>query len=1061
MTRLLLGPTQPRKIGHAALRSRSCVLRSVPPRWACLSTAMMVAIAIVPGRAAELQFNRDIRPILSNACFQCHGPDSAARKADLRLDVREAAVAAGAIDTEHPEQSELLRRIKAGDPAERMPPPDAGKTLTADEIARLEAWLLAGAPYEPHWAYIPVPEVVPVPQPDDPTGWCRNEVDAFVLARLSQRGWQPAAEAPREKWLRRVTLDLTGLPPTLEEIDAFLADTSPTAYEKVVDRLLASPAYGERMAVDWLDAARYADTFGYQADRDTHVWPWRDWVIAAFNRNLPYDQFLIWQIAGDMLPGARREQRLATAFNRLHRQTNEGGSIEAEFRAEYVADRLRTVGTAILGLTLECARCHDHKYDPITQREYYQLAAFFNNIDEHGMYSHFTETAPTPAMLLYEGDQEARHEELLSQISQAEQALAEAELQARERMASSGMPEAPAASLARLPDPVAVFNFEDLQAAGDYRPVAGRAGQAIEFGGDDAYVCRGAGAFHRTDRFSFALWVKPAVHQPRMVVLHRSRAAEDSAFRGYSLVLDRGQPTFSLVHFWPGNAIQVRAAEVLPLGEWTHLVVTYDGSSRAAGVHIYVNGRSSVLEVVRDRLTRDIVHRAEWGDYEADQVELALGARFRDVGFKGGQVDELAVFADELTPLEAAAAGGFELPQDNEARLVHYLRREDTAWRERRAALEALRAAEDELVSQIRQIMVMEELPSRRPTHVLKRGAYDAPGEEVQPDTPSAIMPFPAHGERNRLGFAHWLVDPRHPLTARVAVNRFWQIFFGRGLVATAEDFGIQGQPPSHPELLDWLARRFVQSGWNVHELCRLIVLSSTYRQDSVPRDPAVYRADPENRWLARGPHHRLSAEQLRDSALAASGLLVRKLGGPSVMPYQPAGLWEESGTGKAYHQSHGEGLYRRSLYTFWRRTSPPPSMTVFDAPSREVCQARRERTNTPLQSLVLMNDPQYVEAARVLAERLLHEQPGRTGDQIGAAFRLLVGRTPRDDEAKVLERLYAEQLEVFAQDRERAAAYVSVGEAPRDTALDVAAHAALTAVVQALMNFDEFVSKR
>lgn len=1052
----LLGPT-----GQAAQRGRSRAARGVPARSVCLSAALAIAAAVVPARSDELQFNRDIRPILSNACFQCHGPDSAARKADLRLDVRESAVAAGAIDTEHPEQSELLKRIKAGDPAERMPPPKSGKTLTAEEIARLEAWLHSGAPYQPHWAYIPVPEVVPVPQPDDPAGWCRNEIDAFVLARLAQQGWQPAVEASREKWLRRVTLDLTGLPPTLEEIDAFLADTSPMAYEKVVDRLLASREYGERMAVDWLDAARYADTFGYQADRDTHVWPWRDWVIAAFNRNLPYDQFLIWQIAGDMLPGSTREQRLATAFNRLHRQTNEGGSIEAEFRTEYVADRLRTVGTAILGLTLECARCHDHKYDPITQREYYQLAAFFNNIDEHGLYSHFTETAPTPALLLYEGEQEVRHNVLLAQIAQAEQGLAEAERVARERLATSAAFDGAGAPIVQPPEPVAVFSFEDLQAAGDYRPVAGRIGQAIEFGGDDAYVCRGVGAFHRTDRFSFALWIKPTIHQMRMVVLHRSRAAEDSAFRGYSLVLDRGQPTFSLVHFWPGNAIQVRAVEVLPLGEWTHVAVTYDGSSRAAGVRIYLNGRSSTLEVVRDRLTRDIVHRAEWGDSDAASVELALGARFRDVGFKGGQVDELAVFADELTPLEVAAVGGFEVPQDEQARLAHYLRREDAGWRERRAALEALRVAEDALVSQVRQIMVMEELPWRRPTHVLKRGAYDAPGEEVEPDTPAAIMPFPADGERNRLGFARWLVDPRHPLTARVAVNRFWQIFFGRGLVATAEDFGIQGQPPIHPELLDWLARRFMQTGWDVHQLCRLIVLSSTYRQDSVPRDPTVYRADPENRWLARGPHHRLSAEQLRDSALAASGLLVRKLGGPSVMPYQPVGLWEESGTGKSYQQSHGEGLYRRSLYTFWRRTSPPPSMTVFDAPSREVCQVRRERTSTPLQSLVLLNDPQFVEAARVLAEKVLRERPGLLGEQIETAFRLLTGRPPRAEEAGVLMRLYTEQAALFGAQPERATAYVGVGEAPRDPGVDVAAHAALTAVVQALLNYDEFISKR
>ncbi len=556
-----------------------------------------------------------------------------------------------------------------------------------------------------------------------------------MLARLQQTGLDPAAEASKEKWLRRVSFDLIGLPPTLEELDAFLADSSADAYEKAVDRLLSCEAFGERMAGDWLDAARYGDTFGYQADRDMHVWPWRDWVIRAFNSNLPYRDFIVWQTAGDMLPGATRDQRLATAFNRLHRQTNEGGSIETEFRAEYVADRVQTNGTAFLGLTLECCRCHDHKYDPISQKNYYQLSALFNNIDEHGLYSHFTETAPTPAMLLYEGDQEARHRELLEKIRIKEAELEHIRGEAQGRF-QAALTQAGGEIASETPaelKPDAEFRFEDAAAKGDYQPVEGKVGKAIEFGGDDAFVCKGAGAFGRTSPFTLSLWVKPTIHKPRMVVLHRSRAAEDSAFRGYSLVLDNGQPVFSLVHFWPGNAIQVRSSQNVPEGEWTHLTITYDGSSHAAGVKLYVNGAAIELEVVRDKLTRDIVHRKEWGDYDAGSVEFALGARFRDVGFKQGAVDELLLFNRELTPLEASSLGGFSCEPTAEARFAHYLLRGDAPYQAALEELAELRRQENELVSQVRQIMVMEELPQRRPAYVLRRGAYDARGDQVAP----------------------------------------------------------------------------------------------------------------------------------------------------------------------------------------------------------------------------------------------------------------------------------------------------------------------------------------
>lgn len=1002
--------------------------------------------------AERIEFNRDIRPILAENCFTCHGPDSASRKASLRLDQRESAVKAGAIVPGKDGDSELIRRIVSTG-KDIMPPVKTRKILTDRQKQLLRDWINDGAAYQPHWSFIPVAKQVPLPKASDSGKWIRNLIDAFVLDRLQREKLTPAAEASREPWLRRVTFDLTGLPPTLPEIDSFLADRAEDAYDRVVDRLLKSPACAERFANDWLDAARYADTFGYQADRDMHVWPWRDWAIRAFQTNLPYDKFVLWQTAGDMLEKPTRDQLLATAFNRLHRQTNEGGSIEEEFRIEYVADRLRTSGAAFLGLSLECARCHDHKYDPVSTKEYYQLSAFFNNIDEHGLYSHFTETAPTPALLLYEKDQEKRHRDVLSQIRKKEAELKNYAAKNFGRL--DGFPPKVVA-----PEPIAMFSFEDLKPRGDYRPVAGKAGQGIQFGGDDAYSCGKAGAFGRTSAFSLALWVKPAQHRPRTVVLHRSRAAEDSAFRGYSLVLDNGRPVFSLVHFWPGNAIQLRIQKPIPANEWTHLTVTYDGSSKAGGVRLYVNGASVEAEVVRDRLTRDIVHRGEWGDYDVGSVQLALGARFRDVGFQDGAVDEFLVFDRDLSPVEAALAGGFPSPSTSDAWLEHSVLH-DAGYKKIRAELARLRHKENELIGQVKQIMVMKEMPGRRPAFVLARGAYDQPRDPVEPGAPAGVFAFPAEYPRNRLGLAKWLINDRNPLVARVAVNRYWQMFFGRGLVPTPEDFGSQGQPPSHPELLDWLARHFMDHGWNVHDLCRLIVLSSTYRQSSVPRDAKVHTSDPDNKLLARGPRVRLPAEMIRDNALAVSGLLVPKIGGPSVMPYQPARLWEESGTNRSYAQSKGEGLYRRSLYTFWRRTSPPPAMTAFDAPTREFCLARRESTATPLQALVLLNDPQFVEAARVLAEKLIKSYGKDLDARWQTAFRLATSRRPNPRELKILNKIYREQkvrLQKFAGHGE---GLLNTGEYPRDRTLNRADHAATTMVVQALLNLDECVTKR
>ena len=1029
-----------------------------------------------PVAIAAVDFATQIRPILSDRCFRCHGPDQGARKAGLRLDLSEesrspARSGKRAIVPGRLEESELVRRIDSSDPDEHMPPVDSKLSLSKDEIALLRQWITEGGVYRVHWAFEPVrdPALPYVAEAQSP-------IDAFVVEALAREGLVPAAEADRATLIRRVTLDLTGLPPSVDEIDAFGADFSPDAYERVVDRLLASTAFGEREALEWIDLARYADTYGYQSDVERDLSAWRDWVIRAFNENMPFDQFVEWQLAGDLIPNASRDSILATAFNRLHRQTNEGGSIEEEFRTEYVADRVHTFGTALLGLTLECARCHDHKYDPIPQRDYYSLFAFFNQIDESGLYSHFTQATPTPTMVLYQGSQETQHRAALAKVAEAEAHLARVSIEARDRFgawraASRGGVDPPkptdrflfdAIAGGKSPNIAQPERSAQLQDAPDLVDGPPGHGKALRFSGDNAVVAPKVGAFARTDPFSIALWVRPAEKQARAVVLHCSRSWTDSGSRGYELVLDEGRPTFALIHFWPGNAIAVRGRNALPLGGWSHIVLTYDGSSRAAGLVIYVDGSPIAIDIVRDHLDRDIRHRAEWGDSDVGGIFLALAGRFRDSGLKGGAIDDVQVFDLALTPLEAAMVAEKPIAAESisDAALSrHFLERRDEPYAAARADLKREREAEDRIVAGVREIMVMKEIAGPRPTFLLRRGAYDLPTDRVEAGVPERIAPFSPRLPRNRLGLARWVLDPSNPLTARVAVNRMWKLHFGRGLVETVEDFGSQGRMPSHPELLDWLAARFVRSGWDRKLLRRLIVTSATYRQSS-QATASLATLDPGNRLLARGPKHRLAAEAVRDQALAASGLLVRKLGGPSVKPYQPAGVWEEAGTGKVYTQDHGERLYRRSLYTFWRRTAPPPSMLSFDATTREVCTAKRETTATPLQSLVLLNDPQFIEAARALAESLLRLGTG-PDRALREGFLRLLGREPLPRESETLRKLFEVERERYAAQPELAAKLLAIGEKVCDPAPAAADLAAATIVMSTIMNHDEFVMKR
>lgn len=1015
-----------------------------------------------------VRFALDIRPILSDRCFQCHGPDDEARQAELRLDVFEATGddrgLADVITPGDSNGSPLMRRIASHDDDIRMPPPESKLTIAPTEIETVRIWIDAGATYEKHWAFIPPskPDLPSVRNPD----WCRTPIDRFVLARLDAKGLTPAEEADRETLIRRVSLDLTGIPPTLDEIDAFLSDTSPNAYERVVDRLLASPRYGERMASDWLDLARYADTYGYQSDVGRDVWPYRDWVIRAFNVNIPYDDFITWQLAGDLLPHPTREQRLATAFNRLHRQTNEGGSVNEEYRVEYVADRTHTMGTAFLGLTMECARCHDHKYDPVSQRDYYELFAFFNNIDESGLYSHFTDAVPTPTVWLPTPEQEV------------ELTVREAEIAAALEKLNTPRPESIVAFEqwnTTRPDVLIIEDLaghypldevgEDQQIANLATPdkpgrvaygpeaIGGVIEGALGLDGENNVTFPGIGEFTRHDPFTLALWIKLPTLMDRAVVLHRSRAWTDAGSRGYQILIEDGHLSGSLIHFWPGNALRVRSVDPLPVNEWVHIAMSNDGSSRADGVALYVNGKRLETETIRDKLTRRVTG--------GDPVVLTIGQRFRDRGFKGGSVDDVRVYNRCLTDMEVASVhGSFDAASyDDDAWLAYYLANFDAAYRAETDAVTELRRQAGNLVSQIPEIMAMEELSSTRKAHVLDRGRYDARLDMVNADTPAAIMPWINPWPRNRLGLARWMTHPDNPLTARVAVNRLWTVGFPNGLVETQENFGSQGTPPTHPELLDWLAVQFMESDWDTKALVKMIVTSATYRQSSRHADDRP--DDPENQLLARGPLRRLAAETVRDQALFTSKLLVEQVGGKSVKPYQPPGLWQEK-SGQTYTADTGDGLYRRSLYTYWKRTSPPPSMMIFDSSKRDVCVARRQPTQTPLQSLVLMNDPQFVEAARVLAEELARDTSlTRPADRISQGFRVLTGRQPTAREHRILLDLYLAQTADFRTNPDNARALMAVGESPTPTDLDTPTTAALAVVVSTIMNHDATVMQR
>ena len=1022
-----------------------------------------------------IEFNRDIRPILSDKCFSCHGPDSGHRKAGLRLDRREDAIKPAKsgetpIKPTDAAGSHILERILSKETDEVMPPPEAKlPAITKAEVELLRAWISAGADYQPLWSFIPLK---PVPLPgkqahSEPTA--ASGIDTLISARLAKDKIVPRPEARPEALLRRASLDITGLPPSAAEVREFLKNPSPDAYEKAVDRLLASPAFGERMATDWLDVSRYADSYGFQVDHDREVWPWRDWVVSAFNRNLPFDQFVTWQLAGDLLPSPTEEQILATAFNRLHQQESEGGSVEEEYRVEYISDRVQTFGTAFLGLTFECAKCHDHKFDPITQKDFYRMFAFFDDIDESGLYSFFSAAdAPTPAMKLFSDEAKASRPALEQKEKSALTHLKS--VYSSQHTAFANWLENRGEM--NIPGEVARVDFEDAKdnripnrtnekapvtLRGENTLVEGRFGKAVQLSGDDALDIPG-GNFNRVDPFTISLWIQTPDVKERAVVLHRSKAWTDAASRGFELLIEEGKLKWSLIRFWPGDAASIRCRTQLKPGEWTHVVVSSDGSGLAAGLRIQINGEKAQVDTIKDSLSRDI---------NPGRESITLGERMRDRGFKKGLVDEVRVFERELSSLEMLAsfdrskadalfsktASG--LSSADRATLEEYFLKTQCA--EYTEGLARLKTARTELVALLdaqREIMVMQELPSPKKAFVLFRGQYDQRRDEVFADTPESLPAFPKNRPRNRLGLAQWLTDPQHPLLARVTVNRVWQAFFGRGLVKTSDDFGSQGSQPEYQEVLDWLSGKFIESGWDIKGLVRGIALSKTYRQDSTA-ELRLIADDPENALLARGPRFRLPAETIRDAFLFAGGILSNKVGGAPVSPYEMSEAFRPSAADK------GDGALRRSLYTRWRRTSPPPAMMAFDASRRAVCSAKRERTNTPLQALILLNGPQYVEAARVVGEKLQSSFGSDLRAMTEEAFLLCLSRYPDAKEREIATSLYSEQLAHFREHPEEVESLLAIGSVPKKPGLPPAETAAATILAQALLNHDGSVVKQ
>ncbi|MFT4550927.1 MAG: hypothetical protein ACI8XO_003394 [Verrucomicrobiales bacterium] len=1035
---------------------------------------IFLLVFVASAQAAKIEFNRDVRPILSNNCFYCHGPDENHRKADLRLDNRAGAIEERkgdrAIDPTALSDSELIHRILSTDEDEMMPPPETHHKLTAAEKQTLKEWVEQGAEYQDHWSFI-APEKSPVPQ-----NGAAHPIDAFLLEQVKSAGLGPLPAASKETLIRRVSLDLTGLPPTPAEVDAFVADPSPDAYGKLVDRLLASPHYGERMTLDWMDAARYGDSSVMHADGPRDMWPWRDWVIKAYNDNMPFDQFTIEQLAGDLLPDATNQQKIASGFNRNHATSDEGGAIPEELRVSYVVDRVKTTSTVWLALSMECAQCHDHKYDPISQKDYYKFFAYFNNTTDPGMQSRNGNQAPVVTVVSTQAqvaiDAAAkRHQEAIAKLDAHKKAADpafQAWLAEAEKNASSQRPE-PTGLTHQFP----LTERKGKQISNAVTKAKGNGSKltpvkrdtldrGLKFDGKTSYAFDKHPPLERDQAFTFSSWLK-LPQSSSGSVLARMDVSKD--YRGYDLWVQGRSIGTHIISAWPSNAIKVVSTEELTANRWHHVSLSYDGSSTPEGIKIYIDGKLTTNKVEQNSLNGSI----------ATDTPFRIGSRSQG-GHFNGEADDIRIYDHVLNQDEIASLGGNPIaailatakdkrtPEQREQLLSYYLNTSDKMFQSLTAAVGKLGTTEKNLRDQnkVTSMIMQDEVNKPRMTYVLDRGQYDSPiKDEIIPiGVPAALGALPGGAPANRLGLAQWLTRPDHPLTARVAVNRLWTTFFGTGLVKTSGDFGNQGEWPSHPQLLDWLAVDFVENGWDTKHAIKQIVTSEAYKRNSATT-PELLERDPENRLLARGPRFRLHAEFIRDNALAISGLLVPKVGGPGVKPYQPANIWNEVSLngGLRYKRDSGEKLYRRAMYTYWKRSAPLPSMLIFDVPTREMCAVQRPRTNTPLQALVTLNDPQFVEAARALAQRLIKEA-ATTEARIDLAFRLATARHPNAREIEILKNTLATQTEIFKSDQTKAEEFLKVGESKRDESIDKTEHAAWSVISQMILNLDETVTR-
>lgn len=1038
---------------------------------------IIILVATIGQGAEKLKYNKDIRPILSENCFACHGPDSAARKADLRLDKREDAIKFGAIVAGNAEKSPIIERIFSAEKSKVMPPPKAHKVLTTAQKEILKRWVLEGAEYELHWSFIAAkkPNLPEIKNP----AWVKNPIDRFILAELEKKGLAPAPEADRRTLARRLSLDLNGLPPDPAVVEAFVADKRPDAYEKLVDQFMQSSSWGEHRGRIWLDAARYADSHGIHFDNYREMWSYRDWVINAFNKNMPFAQFTIEQLAGDLLPNATLQQKIASGFNRCNITTNEGGAISEEYLVLYTRDRTETVAQVWLGLTAGCAVCHDHKFDPFSTKDFYSMAAFFNNTTQGAMDGNIKDTPPIIAVPSPEDQArwEVVSKELASVRTLVENRKKESKGDFEKWMATAnkdtfstrtpteGLEVSAALKEGKGNKLEFIINKEKkLIDAPDIAWVKGQTEEKVlQVAKAGSVTIPEIGDFEKDQAFSFGAWVLTPRQQFGPLF---ARMDDTAKHRGWDLWFENGKVGAHLVSSWPENAIKVMSKASFNQNVWTHVFVTYNGSGKADGVKIYVNGTAQATEVLSNNLTGSI----------RTKVPFRLGSRHSKEPLQKATFHDLKIYNRNLRPEEVAALGPVEklvqilakeqskrTPEEVNQLFDWWLSNMDEKSKDLATRLGNLDREEKELKGKGTIAHIMVEKPEPSMAYILNRGDYDKRKDKVAAATPEILPTMPKDSPKNRLGFSQWLLMPENPLTYRVTVNRFWQEVFGNGLVRSSGDFGITGDTPSHPELLDYLALEFREQGGDIKKFFKLMVTSATYMQ-SAAATPEKLEKDPANRLLSRGSRYRMDAEMIRDYALASSGIMTKKIGGPSVKPYQPEGVWEAvamiGSNTRDYRPDSGENLYRKSMYTFWKRSAPPASMEILNAPNRETCTVKRERTNTPLQALVTLNDPQFVEAARFLAERTLKEGGPSLDSQLDFITMRILSRKLNPAEKALVLAERSDLLGYYSKNQEEARKLLSFGAHKSDPKLDLAELSTWTMTINSLMNLDEVLCR-